>query len=134
MAFKMRKNEHGIVLGKRLADIVFIKVLASDNGNGHFALGIHDVNIGDLYPAVQLHGFSVRIGGISLSVICGVAFDYRSADAVNGRLHEIRTQEVLVARLAAVQLHGNVSLKLNAQRFICVHYVFGAYFLYEIHF
>ena len=107
---------------------------AADNGNGHFALGIHDVNVGDLDPAVQLHGLSVRLGGISLSVICSVAFYYRSADAVNGRLHKIGAQEVLVARLAAVQLHGNVALKFNAQRFICSHNVFRTYFLYEIHF
>ena len=130
----MRQNEHGIVLRQRFADIVFIKMPAADNGNGHFALGIHDVNIGDLDPAVQLHGLSVRLGGISLSVICSVAFYYRSADAVNGRLHKIGAQEVLVARLAAVQLHGNVALKLNAQRFICSHNVFRTYFLYEIHF
>ena len=110
MALEVRQDEHGIVLRQSLADVVYVKMLSAGNGDGHLALGVHDIDVGDLDPAVQLHGLFVALGRIAAAVIGGVALHYGSADMLYGGLHEVRAQEVLVSRLAAVQLHGNVAL------------------------
>ena len=133
MTLEVRQDEHGVILRESFADVVYVKMLAAGNGDGHLALGVHDIDVGDLDPAVQLHGLFVMLGRIAAAVIGGIAFHYRSADMLYGGLHEVRAQEVLVSRLAAVQLHGDIALELNAERFICFYNIFGAYIPDEIY-
>ena len=64
-------------------------------------------------PAVQLHVLPVVLGGVAAAVVCGVALDDSAANMLDYILHKGRAQEILIAGLAGVQLHGDIALKLN---------------------
>ena len=121
-----RGSQHGVAVGNCAVD-------SSGNLAGVVTDVVHDIDVGDLDPAVQLHGLFVALGRIAAAVIGGVALHYGSADVIYGGLHEVRAQEVLVSRLAAVQLHGDIALELYTERFICLNNVLGAYILNKIH-
>ena len=108
-------------------------MLTAVNRYADLALGVHYIDVGDLHPAVQLRGLSVALGRIASALIGCVAFNYRSADMLDGGLHELRAQEILVPRLAAVQLHGDAAAQLKAEGLICPDHVIGAYLLYKIY-
>ena len=71
---------------------------------------------------------------MAVAVIRGVALDDCSADVVNDILHELRAQEILVSRLAAVELYRDVAFKLDAQRIKRPYRILGANIFNKIHF
>lgn len=109
-------------------------MLAADNRDLHLILGVHDIDLGYIYPAVKLHGLAVSLRRVSAAVICRVALDDGSADLINYALHKLRTQEVLVSRLAAVKLHGDVARKLCAESVKSPNDILRVYVFNKIYF
>ena len=96
----MGQDKYAVVICKVFADKVYLKVLASLDRQLHITLGIHDIDIGYLRPAVQEHGLPMSLGGIASAVVSGVALEDRAVNMVNYILHKGRAQEILISRLA----------------------------------
>ena len=82
------------------------------------ALSIQQIHGIHIHPAVVLQHLSMALGGVSGTLIGGIAFNNRAAYIVKNVLPESRTQEVLIAGLAGMDLDRNVAGKLLAQSLI----------------
>ena len=117
MALKMRQHQHGIIIFQMIADKVFLDYLSAVHRQFQIAVFVENIDGKQLGPAMLFHCVPVGFRRIALSFISGVAFHDRAVYFVDHRFHEFRTQKVLVADFAAVQLHRDLAFKLPAENF-----------------
>ena len=120
----MDQNQHAVVVFDVLAQQVLAQDLAILHGPDNVrSFGIHDVNVEQVAPAVFFHQLYVLGGLVAGAAVCGIALDHGAVDGVDDRLHELGTQEVLVAILAAVDFNGHLAGQFHAQ--LAVHLQHG---------
>ena len=111
----MGEDEHGIVVGNVLADEILLDALSVRDGKLKVgAFGIKNVHIKMPAPAVLDHRAAMGFSGVALAGVGGVAFYDRAVHGLNHRLPEVGAEEVLVARLAGMQLDGDAPAEFLA--------------------
>ena len=99
--------------------MIFMDDLSVGDGQHHIrALGIQKVYGEGTAPAVLFQQPGMLFRGVPLTGIRGVALHNGAADVINHRLPEFRTEKVLIALLAGVQLDGNIARKLLSGKLI----------------
>ena len=122
---EVAEHQQGVVVSEILADEVLLDHLAAGNEQlqvGAFA--VHDVHVEMLCPAVFAHQLLVAFGYIARARIGGVALHDGAFHMVDHRLPEVRAEEVLIALLAGVELHGHLAGQVNAQQLIHFQHLF----------
>ena len=109
------QHQQGVVVLQVCAHIVLLDHLAAGDGQLHVPVLVHNVHRGGGSPAVGVHGVPVGVGGVAPAVVGGVALHDDAAHMVDHGFHKIRAKEVLVARLAGVELDGHLAVQLDAQ-------------------
>ena len=89
------------------------------------ALGIQQVHMEMLAPAVLFQGSQVLLGGVPGAFVGSVALHHRAGNGFDHGLPEVRPQEILVAFLAGVQLHGDLAGQGDAQGLVKLHDLLG---------
>ena len=126
VALEVREHEHGVVIGHVPADKILLDALAVRNGKLDVrTLGVENVHIEELAPAVLDHRAAVGLGRVALAGIGRVALDDGAVHRFDHRLPEFRGQKVLIARLAGVDLDGDPAGKLPAKRPVELHDLLG---------
>ena len=111
----MGEDQHGVILHHVLAHIVFLDLLAVGNGELRVgALGIQNVHVEVVAPAVVFHELVVLFGGVASAVVGSVALYHRALDGIDHGFHKFGPQKVLVALFTGVDLHGHLAGKLLA--------------------
>ena len=124
VALKVDQNQHAVVVFDALTQQVLAQDLAILHGPDNVrSFGIHDVNVEQVAPAVLFHQLYVLGGLVAGAAVSSVALDHGAVDGVDDRLHELGTQEVLVAILAAVDFNGHLAGQFHAQ--LAVHLQHG---------
>ncbi len=117
----MGEDHREIVAGIVRADEVLLQVPASADGQGHLAVGIHDVHRGDLRETVFLRGFEVGFRGGPAAAVGRVALDDRAVDLLHQVFDEVRVQVVVVARFACGELDGHLAGGRASERLVNFH-------------
>lgn len=127
VALEVGQDQHGIIVCHVLAHIVLVNFMTFGNVQHHvWALGVQQVNVKMLAPAVLFEGSQVLLGGVPGAFVGGVAFYHRAGNGFDHGLPEVRPQEILVAFLAGVQLHGNLAGQGDAQSPVKLHDLLGS--------
>ena len=115
VALEVGQHQQGVVVLQVRAHIVLLDHLAGRDGQLHVPVPVQDVHRGGVRPAVLLHGLPVGGGGVPAPVIGGVALHDGAVHRLDHGLHQVGADEVLVPRLAGVELHRHLALQLHAQ-------------------
>ena len=107
-----------------IADKVFLDYLSAFNRQLQIAVFIKNIDGKQFRPAVLFHCMPMRFRCIALTFICSVAFNDRTVYLFNDRFHKFRTQEVLIADFAAVQLYRDFAFQLAAENFLHLDHFF----------
>ena len=126
VALEVGEVDHKVVVGKVLAHEVIVEVGRVLHGQGHAAVGVHDVDNGDFVVAALGDGLAVLLGGVAVAGIGGVALDEGAVDLFHQRGDELGTEVVAVLRLARADFHGDIALCVNAQGLVDFHQRFGS--------
>ena len=87
----MRKHEHRIVIFSVLSYIVLFDDLAVRNVKLKIGtLRIKKIKREKIGPAVIFDKLKMLFGGVTRTLVCGVAFNHRSTNVIYYRLPEIR--------------------------------------------
>lgn len=113
---------------------IFFDDLAVVDGEGQFAVFVHDVNGGDIGPSVEFHGFPVGFRGVAFSGVGCIAFYDGSLYLVDHRGPELRTEEVLVPHLSGVKLDSDPTGESDVQGVVDPKNSIGGDVLCEIDF
>ena len=139
VALEVGQHQHGIIIHNILAHAVLFQNLAVwDRPNHIRPLGVHQIHIKILGPAVLLQKLEVGLGivphpgaGIAIG---SVALHDGAADLLHHGLPEFRVQEVLVALFTGVDLHRHLAGQRNAQGVIQLHNILRGNFCGKINF
>ena len=139
VALEVGQHQHGIIIHNILAHAVLFQNLAVwDRPNHIRPLGVHQIHIKILGPAVLLQKLEVGLGivphpgaGIAIG---SVALHDGAADLLHHGLPEFRVQEVLVALFTGVDLHRHLAGQRNAQGVIQLHNILRGNFWGKINF
>lgn len=127
VTLEVGENKHRIIICDVFADIIFLDFSAFGNFENEVgSFGVKQVNRKNI-PAVFFEKLKMLSGGVSCTVIGGVAFRDRTADMVNNRLPEIGLQIILITPFARMNLDCNPAFKLFSEHFIKLKHLFGCY-------
>jgi hypothetical protein len=94
---------------------------------------IHNVARRNVQKTVVTDRLPVVFGGISLSLVCRIAFHNRSIELCHQIFDQVWLQKMMSARLACGNFHGNFSLQSNAEGIIDVEQSLRGDILREIY-
>ena len=129
VALEVGQHQHGVIMQDVFAHVVLLQDLAIGDGPHHVGtLGVHQVHVEVLGPAMLLQQLPVGLRMIPDTAgritIGGIALHDGAVDLLYHGTPEFRTQEILVALLPGVDLHGHLAGQLHAQGTIQLHYFF----------
>ena len=126
MALEMGQHQHAVVIGQVLANVILLNHLAVGNLQHQIrACCVQQVNCVKIAPAVLLKSSNMPLGGVPLAFVGSVAFNYGAAHMRNYVLPEFRPEEILVARLAGVNLNRHIAGKFFAQQLVQLQHLFS---------
>ena len=114
VALEVGQHQHGVIMQDVFAHVVLLQDLAIGDGPHHVgALGVHQVHVEVLGPAMLLQQLPVGLRMIPDTAgritIGGIALHDGAVDLLYHGTPEFRTQEILVALLPGVDLHGHLA-------------------------
>ena len=117
--FEVGEYQHGIIVCKMLAYIVFLNLFALRDFQHHIRVFcVHQVYFEVGIPSVTSQQRFVLFSGVPFAFISGIAFYNGAAYKVDDRLPEIRFQEILITFFTGVKLDGNIASEFFASHFI----------------
>ena len=125
MSLEVRQGKQGIIVCHVGAVRHMIEPFAAFDRQIHSAFLIHDVNIAELRPAVDLQCFAVLFRRVAVTCIEGVGFNNRGI--LQGRLirqnflYPGRRNDIRSVRLTGVQLDGNLAGHVGIDLLIGLH-------------
>lgn len=118
MALEVGQHQHGVVVEQVLAHGHFLEVPSAGDGQGDFAVGIHDIHRAE-GPAVGPQGLAVAFRGLAGAGVEDVALhDAALRDAGLQGPHHVARQDVGAVGLTGMELDGDAPLQRGTDLFI----------------
>ena len=138
MPLEMRQHEQRVIVREVLSDVILFYHLAVRYRQLEiWPFPVEQVDA-ESVPSVLLERAQMLLRRVARSEICRVALDYRvpvrmRADLVDDRRPKIGTQEILISRLARVDLYRDSSVQLASDRAVKLRNTLRRYFVRKVY-
>ena len=118
MAFEMRQDKEGVVIGQMLAHNILVQMEPVFHRDFHLSELVHNIAGRHCFEAVVFDGFPMLFWVHSSAFIGGAAFNNRTIERMDQRANQLRMQIVVPARLAGGNFYPNFAFQFHAQRLV----------------